>query len=144
MFGFGLPTYGFGLTLSLPIKNHVAAANLADAAVSKKMDALRAALGEQTVRLQVVNAITNLENSRASVELARTARDLAQKRVDAEQKKYDLGIETIFFRADRADGFDDGGIAGGESDDQLSFEAAGAAAGDGNAAGRAGHRGTVR
>jgi len=45
----------------------------------------------------LVNAITNLENSRASVELAKSARDLAQKRVDAEQKKYELGIDQIFF-----------------------------------------------
>lgn len=97
LFGFGLPTYGFGLTLSLPIKNRVAAANLADAAVNKKMDAFRLRSAEQGVRLQVLNAITNLDNSRASVDLAKTARDLAQKRVDAEQKKYELGIDTIFF-----------------------------------------------
>jgi outer membrane protein len=97
LFGFGLPTYGFGLTLSLPLKNRAAAANLADAMVSKKLDAFRLRSAEQGVRLQVLNAITNLDNSRASVDLARIARDLAQKRVDAEQKKYELGIDTIFF-----------------------------------------------
>jgi outer membrane protein TolC len=97
LFGFGLPTYGFGLTLSLPLKNRAAAANLADAMVSKKLDAFRLRSAEQGVRLQVLNAITNLDNSRASVDLARMARDLAQKRVDAEQKKYELGIDTIFF-----------------------------------------------
>jgi outer membrane protein len=97
LFGFGLPTYGFGLTLSLPLKNRAAAANLADAMVSKKLDAFRLRSAEQGVRLQVLNAITNLDNSRASVDLAKMARDLAQKRVDAEQKKYELGIDTIFF-----------------------------------------------
>jgi outer membrane protein len=97
MFGFGLPTYGFGLTLTLPLKNRVAASNLADASVNKKMDAFRVRAAEQGVRLQVLNAISNLESSRASVELAKTARDLARKRVEAEQKKYELGIDTIFF-----------------------------------------------
>jgi outer membrane protein len=97
LFGFSLPTYGFGLNLSLPIKNHVADANLRDATVGKKMDALRLRVIEQTIRLQVLNAITNIQNSRASVELAKTARDLAQKRVDAEQKKYELGIDQVFF-----------------------------------------------
>jgi len=97
LFGFGLPTYGFGLTLSLPLKNHAAAANLADATVSKRMDALRVRSTEQNVRLQVLTAISNVENSKASVELARTARDLAQKRFEAEQKKYELGIDQIFF-----------------------------------------------
>ena len=47
--------------------------------------------------LQVLTAISNVENSKASVELARTARDLAQKRFEAEQKKYELGIDQIFF-----------------------------------------------
>ena len=41
LFGFGLPTYGFSLNLTLPIKNHAAQANLADQTVAKKMDALR-------------------------------------------------------------------------------------------------------
>jgi outer membrane protein len=97
LFGFGLPTYGFGLTLSLPLKNHQAAANLADATVRKRMDALRVRSTEQTVRLGVLQAISTLESSKASVELAKTARDLTQKRVDAEKKKYELGIDTIFF-----------------------------------------------
>jgi len=97
LFGFGLPTYGFGLSLNLPLKNHAAIANLADATVNKKLDALRVRAAEQQIRLQVVTAITNLENSKASVELARKARDLAQKRVEAEQKKYELGTEQIFF-----------------------------------------------
>ena len=96
MFGFGQPTYSFGLTLSLPIRNRVAASNLADAAVGKKMDALRVRALEQTVRLQVLTAITNIESSRASVGLAKVARDLAVKRVEAEQKKYELGIDQIF------------------------------------------------
>lgn len=97
MFGFGQPTYGFGLSLTLPIRNRAAAANLTDATVGKKMDALRMRSIIQTVRLQVLNAVTNLQNSRASVDLAKSARDLAQKRVDAEQKKYELGIDQIFF-----------------------------------------------
>jgi outer membrane protein TolC len=97
LFGFGQPTYGFGLSLNLPIKNHAAAASLADATVSRKLDAYRLRSAEQGVRLQVLNAITNVQNSLASLELAKTARDLAQKRVDAEQKKYELGIDTIFF-----------------------------------------------
>ena len=97
LFGFGLPTYGFGLSLNLPLKNHTAISNLADATVNKRLDALRVRAAEQQIRLQVLTAVTSLENSKASVELARRARDLAQKRVEAEQKKYELGTELIFF-----------------------------------------------
>lgn len=97
LFGFGFPTYGFGLTLQLPVRDRRAAANLADAVVNKKLDALRERAARENARLQVLQAITQVENTKAVLELAKTARDLAQKRVDAEQKKYDLGTSTIFF-----------------------------------------------
>jgi outer membrane protein len=97
LFGFGLPTYGFGLTLTLPIRNRTGAANLANAAVSKKLDALRVRTTEENVRVQVLNAVTAVENSIASVDLAKKARDFAVKRVDADKKKYELGAEVVFF-----------------------------------------------
>jgi outer membrane protein len=97
LFGFGFPTYGFGLTLRLPIRDRATAANLADAVVNKKLDAYRLKQAGLNTRLQVLQAISQVDNSKASVELAKVARDLAQKRVDAEQKRYDLGTTTIFF-----------------------------------------------
>ncbi len=97
LWGFGFPTYGFGLTLRLPIKDRLASANLADALVSKRLNSLRAKSTSQNIRLQVSQAISQVDNSRASVELAKVARDLAQKRVEADQKRYELGTTTIFF-----------------------------------------------
>lgn len=97
MFGFGLPVYGFGLSLQLPIRDHVNMANLADAKLNKKLDMLRIRTTEQQIRQDVLNAVTLVESSREGVKLAQVALDYAQKRVDAEQKKYDLGTTTIFF-----------------------------------------------
>jgi outer membrane protein TolC len=97
MWGFGFPVYGFGLQLRLPIKDRRASADYADAVVTKKADALRLRRLEQQTRLEVLNAISQVENSRASVELAKIAADLAQKRVEADQRRYDLGTITLFF-----------------------------------------------
>jgi outer membrane protein TolC len=97
LFGFGFPTYGFSLTLRLPIRDRRASADLADAMVNKKLDVMRVKSLEQRIRLEVLNAINQVENSKASVELAKIARDLAQKRVDADLKRYELGTTTIFF-----------------------------------------------
>ncbi|MCZ2150540.1 MAG: TolC family protein [Bryobacterales bacterium] len=97
MFGFGFPTYNFSLTLSFPIRDRRAAADLADAAVQRKADMLQLRTDQQTARLDVLTAVNQVEQSRASVKLALIARDLAQKRVEAEQKKYELGTTTIFF-----------------------------------------------
>lgn len=100
MFGFGFPTYNFSLTLTLPLRDRRAAADLADAAVNRKREMLNLRNDQQSARLEVLNGINQVENSRAAVRLAQIARDLAQNRVDADQKRYDLGTITIFFLLD--------------------------------------------
>jgi len=61
------------------------------------MDTLRVRSIEQQTRQDVLNAVSQVENSRASVDLAKIAADFAQKRVEADQKRYDLGTITLFF-----------------------------------------------
>lgn len=97
LFGFNFPIYSFGLTLRLPLRDHSASADLADALLTKKTNALRARSLEQQIRQEVLNAVTDVESSKASVKLSVVNRDLAQQTLDAEQKKYELGVNTIFF-----------------------------------------------
>jgi outer membrane protein TolC len=96
MFQFKFPVYSFGLQMKLPIRDHAAAADLADAGIRKKTDALNLRKLEQTLRLQVLNAVDNVEAARASLEQAQLARDYAGKRFESEQKKYELGISYLF------------------------------------------------
>lgn len=100
LFGFGFPVYGFGLQLTLPVRDRRARADYADAVVNRRLDTLRIRSSEENARLGVLNAVSQVESSRASVELAKVALDLAQKRADAEQRKYDLGTTTLFFLLD--------------------------------------------
>jgi outer membrane protein TolC len=97
MFGFGFPVYSFGLQLRLPIRNRRASADLADAMIQKRRDTLQLRNVEQQVRLETLQAVSQVEASKASVKLAAIAQDFAQKRLDAEQKKYELGTSQIFF-----------------------------------------------
>jgi len=97
LFGFNLPTYAFGLTLRLPLRDRARHADLADALVRKKIDSLRARNLEQLIRLDVLNAINQVEAAKAGVQLARVALDFAQKQVEAEQKRYDLGVTIMYF-----------------------------------------------
>ena len=91
MFGFGFSTYQLGLRLTLPIRSRAASADMADAMVRKKQDALTVRNTQQPIRLSVLNAITNLESSRESVKLSKIALDYAEKNLDAANKKYELG-----------------------------------------------------
>ena len=77
---------------------------MADAVVRKKQDTLTVRTTQQTIRLDILNAITNVESSKESVKLAKVARDFAQKSLDAENKKYELGTElsqNVLLRAER-------------------------------------------
>ncbi|MBI4876217.1 MAG: TolC family protein [Acidobacteria bacterium] len=100
VFNFNYPVYAFGLTLRLPIRDRAASATLADALLTKRLDALRLRSLEQTIRQEILNAVSDVESSKASVKLAVVNRDLAQQALDAEQKKYELGVNTIFFVLD--------------------------------------------
>ena len=97
LFGFNFPIYAFGLRLTLPIRDRAAKANMADALVSKRRNTLQTRSTEQHIRLDVLNAVSQVESSKASVRLAIKALDFAQKCLDAENKKYELGTSQIFF-----------------------------------------------
>jgi len=103
LFDFRFPTYSVGLTLNLPIRNRRASADLADATIQKRRDLYQLRAIEQDIRLDVVQAIAGVEQSKAGVQQATVARDFAQKRLDAEQQKYDLGVTTAFIVLDAQD-----------------------------------------
>lgn len=97
MFGFGYPTYEFGVTLKYPFRNHQAQAVMGDALASKRADLYSDRLLHEEITLGVTNAVHALEDSKLSMQAAKVALDLAQKTLQADQHKYELGAETVFF-----------------------------------------------
>jgi outer membrane protein len=95
-FVFQSPTYGFGVNVTLPVRNSSATQGLADALVNRARDRYTERQLEQQVIQQVKLATSQIQSSAAQIEAAKTARDLAQKNVEAEQQKYELGGVTAF------------------------------------------------
>ena len=95
--GFNYPTYGFTLTLNLPIKNHSAEANLGNALVSRRRTQYQERQQEEDITLQVATAVHQLEQARISLDATHVAYDLSRKSLEAEERKYQLGAQTIFF-----------------------------------------------
>ncbi|MGH9659172.1 MAG: TolC family protein, partial [Bryobacteraceae bacterium] len=93
---FNFPIYSFGLRLNLPLRDRAARANMADALIAKRRDTLQARNVEQQIRLDVLNAVNQVESSKEGVTLAIKARDFAQESLNAETKKYELGTSQIF------------------------------------------------
>jgi outer membrane protein TolC len=48
---------------------------------------------EQNIRLQILNAVTNLDGAKEQLKLAIVTRDFAKLNLDAENQKYQLGTE---------------------------------------------------
>jgi outer membrane protein TolC len=97
---FQFPSYGFSLTLTLPIRNRAAEAALGISEVNKKRDLFSQRATFQSIELEARNAVHQLEQAKLSMGAAKIARDLTQKNLDAEQRKYELGAETIFVLLD--------------------------------------------
>jgi len=97
LWGFNYPTYGFTLSLNLPIRNRSAESRLGQASVQKRTDLYQLRRQNQGINLDVVSAVHQLEQSKLSLEAAKISQDLAQKNLEAEQRKYELGSEQIQF-----------------------------------------------
>jgi outer membrane protein len=96
LFSFGYPTYSVGLTFNFTLRNRASRAALGEARIAKTSDLYQMRKQEQTVRLDVMNAVHSLEEAKLSISAAKIARDLAEKTVESEQRKYELGTGTIF------------------------------------------------
>ena len=99
-FHFTYPTYGASLTLNLPIRRHSAQANLADALINRGRDQYQERRTNQSITLEVTNAVHALEQAKLSMEAAKVAEDLARETLHADERKYELGAETVFFVLD--------------------------------------------
>lgn len=95
--GFNYPTYGFVITLNLPIRNHAAEASLGRDLVQRRQEQYQERQEEENITLDVATAVHQLDLARTSLDASRTAYDLSKKSLDAEERKYQLGAETIFF-----------------------------------------------
>lgn len=99
-FHFTYPTYGASLTLNLPVRRHSAQANLADALVSRSRDQFQERRTNQSITLEVTNAVHSLEQAKLSMEASKIAADLARDTLHADERKYELGAEPVFFVLD--------------------------------------------
>jgi outer membrane protein TolC len=96
LFGFAYPSYGFTLTLNLPVKNRSAQAALGNALVSRRHDLYSERQIREQITYDVSNAVHQLEQAKISMAASKEAVELARKTMAAEQRKYELGTGQIF------------------------------------------------
>jgi len=96
MFGFGYPTYQAQLSLTLPIRNRAAKAEMGTALVARRNDLYSQRQIQEQITLNVNNAVHQLEQAKLTMVAGKESLELARKNMAAEQRKYELGQCTLF------------------------------------------------
>jgi len=96
LFRSDAPNYSVGVTISFPLRNRTAKANLAGARVQEEQINAQTRTQEQVVVAEVRNAVQAVETARQRVLVARRARENAEIQLEGERKKYEVGLSTTF------------------------------------------------
>ncbi len=89
------PNYSVGVSLNIPFRNRAAQADYVSDQLQLRQAELQLQRSVSQVRVDVKNAVINLQQARARYETAAATRVLAQQTLDAEQKKFQFGTSTI-------------------------------------------------
>ncbi len=90
------PTLEAGINLTLPIRNRAAQANNATAQLNEREQEVQYLQTQNTIVLNVRQALITLVQDRAAISAAEEARVFAQQSYDDEVKKLQLGTSTAF------------------------------------------------
>lgn len=90
----GNPEWMVGVTLSAPLGNREARSALSIAEMEKKSALLNLRKLEQTIIVEIDNAISEIRANRGRVDATKTATRLAREALDAENLKFKAGLST--------------------------------------------------
>jgi outer membrane protein len=96
MWNNNFPTYAFGLSLSVPLRNRSAQADSAQALLQQREAVVQLQSLKNNIAATVRNAQIAMQQGLARVQAAVKATQLAQETLDAEQKKFQLGVSTDY------------------------------------------------
>jgi len=101
LFSNDFRTFRFGLAFNFPLRNRTAEGQLGRVvAEGRKIVSQRKTL-EQSIEVEVRNALQGVETGRQRVETARASREAAEKQSESEQRRFEAGLSTTYFVLER-------------------------------------------
>jgi outer membrane protein TolC len=88
------PNYSIGVTMTIPLRNRAAEANMATAQVNLRMTEQSVQRLENLIRVDVQNALIALQQARIKHDVAAQQVTLEEELLDAENKKLSIGTST--------------------------------------------------
>lgn len=96
MFRASAPNYSIGVTISFPFRNRTAKANLEGAKIQEHQLDTQIRAQENSILVDVRNAVQAVETDRQRVVIAQQARENAEIQLEGERKLYENGKSTTF------------------------------------------------
>lgn len=96
LFRTDAPNYSVGVTISFPLRNKTAKADLATARIQEERIEAQTRSQEQGIIVEVRNAVQAVETAKQRVLTARRARENAEKQLEGERQLYEAGRSTTF------------------------------------------------
>ena len=95
LFGRNFPNYNVGISLSIPIRNRAAQADLITDQLNYRQQQIQDHQLQNSIRQNVINSRVALEQARAAFDTSVEARKLQEQTANGTRRKYDLGTATI-------------------------------------------------
>ena len=90
------PSYSFGVSLSIPIRNRQAQADAATALLQERQFRVQLQQKKNQAQQDVRNAVIAVTQARAQIDAAKEATELSKETLAGEQRKFQLGESTPF------------------------------------------------
>jgi outer membrane protein len=95
IFSRKFPNYNIGFQLTVPIRNRANQADLITDQLNYRQSQIQDKQLQNTIKLNVINAHTAVEQARAAYQTAVEARRLQEQTLAGEKRKYELGTSSI-------------------------------------------------
>ena len=96
MFTEGFTSWQIALQLQIPLRNRTVDAQIAQHQINRRQQLMQRRNTEQSIQVDVRNAIQKLETSKKQVETAKVSRELSRERLDGEQKRFEAGLSQNY------------------------------------------------
>jgi len=88
--------WSVSVNLQVPIRNRTNDIAVANQLIQRKQTQLQRKKQEQTIQVELRNAVQTIETSRQQVETAKLNKELAQEQLDGEEKRFEAGLSEFY------------------------------------------------
>jgi outer membrane protein len=103
LFTEGLTNWSLSVDVSVPLRNRNADSQIAQQQISIQQQIMQRKNMEQSIQVEIRNAIQQLDTNRKQVDTAKKSKQLSQEQLDGEQKRFQAGLSENFRVLDRQD-----------------------------------------